>query len=255
MKKQISTPRAFNQLNSSSDLSASNKRLAAFAADFKLRFKVPELMTVLAVFILLTIVLSVSAQAQVLTRIPQEDPGPPFYARVERSSVHTDIVPHTAEWAAVVFYRSPSCVPPNFNLMDLFHIPGAFSCQLTIDGFEIWRNGPPPIDFTPMFARFNGLGSVPVWFVSWSELRAAVADDVLTLTELENMSSLRKGRATFFREDLHPTDGATNPEIMIDASGVLDDGWTTFQLHHFGKSGTLQTTIKFQRSRFGRIIR
>ena len=50
--------------------------------------------------------------AQVRTEIPKEDPGPPFYARIERQAAHTNIAPHTEEWAAVVFYRSPACVPP-----------------------------------------------------------------------------------------------------------------------------------------------
>ncbi len=199
----------------------------------------------LALLLLLTTALSEPAHAQVRTWIPDEDPGPPFYARVERSSVHTEIVPHTNEWAAVVFYRSPSCVPTTFNLMDLFDVPRAFSCDLTIDGFEIWKNGPPPIDMAPMQARLDGLGAVPVWFVSWPELQAAVADDYLTIMELESLSSLRKGTATFFRETLHPTGGAQNPKLMINAHGILEDG-QTFQLHHSGSNGGIQTEIAFR---------
>jgi hypothetical protein len=133
---------------------------------------------------LLALVGAAPAYAQVRTEFPEHDPGPPFYARVERSSVHTEIVPHTEDWGAVVFYRALYCVPAEFNLLDLFDIPAAFFCPLTIEGFEVWRNGPPPEDLAPMQAKFNGLGAVPVWFVSWPELQAAVADDVLTLAEL-----------------------------------------------------------------------
>ncbi|MGH8458959.1 MAG: hypothetical protein ACRESV_06380, partial [Nevskiales bacterium] len=51
------------------------------------------------------------AQAQVRRDVPAEDPGPPFYARISRS-----FVVHTQDWAAVVFYRPPACVPTGFNL-------------------------------------------------------------------------------------------------------------------------------------------
>lgn len=186
-----------------------------------------------------------AASAQVRTEIPTEDPGPPFYARFERDAVHTDIVPHTDEWAAVVFYRSPACIPATFNLLDLFDVPGAFFCDLTIDGFEIWRNGPPPVDSAPMMAVFRGLGSVPIWFVSWEELQAAIADDVLTMPELEAIPSLIKGSATDFHETLHPTGGAVNPKILIKAHGVLEDG-RSFQLMHSGQKGGITTRISFK---------
>ena len=181
-------------------------------------------------------------EASVRTVIPHEDPGPPFYARVERAAIHTDIVPHTEEWAAVVFYRSPACVPAGFNLMDLFDPPAAFSCALTIDGFEIWRNGPPPIDQIPRFARFRGLGNVPIWFVAWSELQDAVTDDHLTLAELLSLPSLRMGTASLFHETLRPTGAVANPSLSMTAFGTLDDG-TPFHLQHSGTVGGIQTNI------------
>lgn len=198
----------------------------------------------IALFVV-SIMFGASVHAQVRTEIPTEDPGPPFYARVERQAVHTQIVPHTDEWAAVVFYRSPQCVPADFNLMDLFHVPNAFFCDLTIDGFEIWRNGPPPIDPAPMMAVFRGLGSVPVWFVSWPALQAAVADDVLTIGDLQAMPSLMIGSATTFHETLHPTGGAVNPKLLINAQGTLTDG-RTFHLMHSGQKGTIETQISFK---------
>ena len=193
-------------------------------------------------FLLMTVT---AASAQVRTEIPTEDPGPPFYARFERDAVHTDIVPHTDEWAAVVFYRSPACIPANFNLLDLFDVPGAFFCDLTIDGFEIWRNGPPPIDPAPMMAVFRGLGSVPVWFVSWQEMQSAIADDTITMTELNAMQSLMRGAANEFHETLHPTGGAVNPKILINAHGTLEDG-RSFRLMHSGQKGGITTNISFK---------
>jgi hypothetical protein len=205
-----------------------------------------KISTCLSLFVLAAFLLCTgTASAQVRTVIPDEDPGPTFYARIERQSVHTEIAPHTAQWAAIMFYRSPSCVPPDFNLLDLFHIPAAFGCSLTIDGFEIWRNGPPPIDFAPMMAMFRGTGDVPIWFVSWPELQAAAADDVLTITELMAMDSLIVGTADKFHETLHPTGGAINPRIVITAGGILSDG-RTFQLQHSGGIGGVQTRINFR---------
>ncbi len=193
---------------------------------------------------LLLAALPASAPAQVRTEIPRDDPGPPFYARIERHAVHTDIAPHSGGWAAIVFYRSPACVPPDFNLLDLFDAPAAFGCALTVDGFEVWRRGPPPADPIPMFARFRGLGDVPIWFVAWPELQAAVADDVLTLPELEALPSLRKGSATFYRENLRPTDGADHPGLSLTAHGTLHDGGA-FGLHHTGGEAGIETVLRF----------
>lgn len=202
-----------------------------------------ETLTIAAfAFLLMT---ATAASAQVRTEIPTEDPGPPFYARFERDAVHTDIVPHTDEWAAVVFYRSPGCIPVNFNLLDLFDVPGAFFCDLTIDGFEVWRNGPPPIDQAPMMAVLRGMGAVPIWFVSWEELQAEIADDALTITELSAMKSLIVGTATDFHETLHPTGGAVNPKILINARGTLEDG-RSFRLTHSGQKGGITTNINFK---------
>jgi hypothetical protein len=52
--------------------------------------------------------------------------------------------PHTDEWAAVTFLRQPGCVPYNFNLLDVIDVPGAFGCPLTVEGFAIFKNAPPP---------------------------------------------------------------------------------------------------------------
>jgi hypothetical protein len=142
----------------------------------------------------------------------------PFYARLGRGEIY-----HTDDWAAIVFYRPPICIPSNFNLLDFFDIPGAFDCQpYTTDGFAIWKNG-PETDSAPMLSQLHGLGAVPVWFVSWPTLQAAMADDVLTIGELEAMQPLR-GSASFYHEVLRPT-GVVNVSIIaVNASGALVDG-------------------------------
>jgi hypothetical protein len=189
-------------------------------------------------------------RAQVRIEIPEDAPaGPPFYARVDRG-VQTGIVPHTEEWGAVVFYRPATCVPPQFNLLNFFDVPGAFFCQpLAVEGFAVFPNAPPPVDIAPMQAKWYGLGAVSVWFASWPEIQAAAADDVLTLSELSVMSSLMRGTADFYRETLHPDpilpdDGSVQPKLTIVAHGTLEDG-RRFSLSHSGNQSNYQTNISF----------
>ncbi len=143
----------------------------------------------------------------------------PFYARIVRGEIH-----HNERWAVIPFYRDPACVPADFNLLDFFDYPdgtnmGAFDCQPpTTDNISIWRNG-PDVDPAPMRAMFRGLGAVPVWFVRVDELEAAVADDVLTIGELEGLPSLMVGSARSYREILRP-----GRSIFYNANGTLEDG-------------------------------
>ena len=75
----------------------------------------------------------------------------PFYARLVRGEIY-----HTDDWAAIVFYRPPTCIPANFNLLDFFDIPGAFECNPpTTDGFAIWEHGPETV-LRPCCQSFTG---------------------------------------------------------------------------------------------------
>jgi len=152
--------------------------------------------------------------------VPQEDPGGPFYARIEFGLVH-----HTDEWAAIAFYRDLDCVPGQpFNLLRFFdpNVPRAFSCPLTVHGFIIYRDPAPGA--APMQSRMQGNGAVPVWFVRWDELQAAIADNKLYIGELEGLPSLKKGTALFFEETLHPTGGSVQTMLELAAFGILEDG-------------------------------
>ena len=163
------------------------------------------------------------AHAAVRQEIPDEQAGPPFYARI------ISALRGTEELSAVVFYRDPACIPGDFNLLQFFDVPGAFRCQLTVEGFVIWKNAPPPQDQAPIQQELFESGSVPVWIVATSELSAAAADGVLTIGELASLPSLVVGSASSFHETLHPTQGARTPMIQISATGSLADGGT-FQL-------------------------
>ncbi len=169
---------------------------------------------------LLTLLLGAAAvstpivKAEVRVEVPPAT-GIPAYAR-------TDIIPHNEEWAAIVFYRDPGCVPDSFNLLDLMDIPAALECPLTVAGFEIWKHG-PAVDAGPVLAAWHGLGAVPVWFVSWPDLQEEIKDGFLTIEDLRGMNSLQKGEATFFEERLFPVE-ISNGNYNVVAHGLLGDG-------------------------------
>jgi len=149
---------------------------------------------------------------------------PPFYARLERPfTVHTD------EWAAIVFYRPPACVRAEFNLLDFTDIPGAFFCgPLTVQGWEMRKDADPFA--APYQSSMKGLGAVPVWLVTWAELRPAFAGGI-TIAELESLPSLVKGTAATFEEMLQPIPTRVPSRLVMNARGTLADG-RSFLLHY-----------------------
>jgi hypothetical protein len=172
--------------------------------------------------------------AQAAVRVALTSADMPFYARFERDLIHTD-----GEWAAVAFYRPPACVPADFNLLDFFDAPAAFGCNAPVPyliGFAVFKNVPPgvpPLEsgLTPIQSetKLAPGQSMPVWFVRWSELEAAIEDDHLTIGELEALPSRLKGQAAFYTETLHPLSGpggqgAQQTMTSIVASGILEDG-------------------------------
>jgi hypothetical protein len=119
-------------------------------------------------------------------------------------------------------------VPGSFNLLE-FYDWNAFDCgPPTTDGFIIWYGEPG--DTPPIQIKLRGLGAVPVWFVAWPELDAAMADGDLTMAELEAMATLKTGSASFYTETLHPTGVVKVPMINYVAHGLLDDG-SSFKVH------------------------
>ena len=162
---------------------------------------------------------SLDAGGPIIVHHPGESLGPPYYALFGRG-----FVPNDGGWAGIVFIRSPECVSLGFNLLDWFDPPAALICQLRVEGDEWWHSlsEPPPFQ-----QRERGLGAVPVYFVQLSELEAAMADDVLTITELQGLPSLLIGSASYLLQVVHNTNQPTNHghETLV-SRGTLQDGRT-----------------------------
>lgn len=192
----------------------------------------------LSVFILVAgLALSRVAAAQdglVRTEWPSaEDPGMPFYARVELLAPY---IFNDGEWAAVVFYREPNCVPPNFNLITVFDFAGAFGCPHTVHGVSLWHGA--VFNGVPKIINISGNGAVPVWFVPWDAVKdQARSDGILTIAGLEQIPSRLVGYADQYTEALQPHPepnigggGHLNPKMIVHAHGELLDG-RRFTLH------------------------
>lgn len=150
----------------------------------------------------------------------------PFYARFGENETFSD-----GEWTVIVFYRSPDCIPADFNLNQFFHFPGdsgpgAFACTPpTTTSVEYWANG-PQTDPAPLKAEMTGLGAVPVWFFAQAEIEAAMADGVVTIGELAELPSRQIGTAATYTELLHPSQSNAQSLIQFTAEGTLEDGRT-----------------------------
>jgi hypothetical protein len=83
----------------------------------------------------------------------------------------------------------------------------------------------------PFQSEMHGLGALPVWLVSWTELEAALADGVLTMPELRSLPSLQMGTAQSFNEMLQPIPTRIPSRLVINARGSLADG-RSFVLHY-----------------------
>ena len=148
----------------------------------------------------------------------------PFYARFGEDETFDD-----GEWTVIVFYRSPDCIPADFNLNRFFHFPdenspGAFGCgPTTMDGIEVWQNS-PETDPAPIEAEMSSRGEVPVWFVKWSELEEVMADGETTIGELAELPSCLVGTATTYNEFLKPTQSNSEPFIQFSGEGTLENG-------------------------------
>jgi hypothetical protein len=192
----------------------------------------------------------VFAQIRIPFPSPQ-DPGGPVYTTIERG---LDL--HDGPVAAVLFYRDPSCVPGDFNLLDGQDLAGfpdnprAFACPLTVDGFGVWKQG-PPADVVPRHVLTRGTGAVPVWFVAWPELQAAMADDLLTVGELRTLPSLQMSYAIHFEE--HRVLSAISDPSEIVATEALEGtahgAWAGVE-----RLSTFEFSYSFERGRV-RLVR
>lgn len=178
---------------------------------------------------------SANAQGLVRTTWPSaEDPGMPFYSRIEPAPPHANT---DGTWVPVAFYRDPACVPADFNLLEFFHVPtgptdpGAFACPLTVSGFTLWQGA--AFQGAPRVVQMRGNGAVPIWFVPAGAFFEAIADGVLTIGDLAGLDGLLTGTATHFHELIHPHPnppelggggGHPQPKLVQTARGTLEDG-------------------------------
>jgi hypothetical protein len=178
-------------------------------------------------------VIAEAASESRLVRSPwpsAQDPGPPFYARIEPAPPHL----YTVDGMAVVaFYREPGCIRPDFNLLSFFDAPAAFGCSLAVEGFSIWQGA--PFIGTPKVAETDGLGAVTFWFIPADAGLHAVEGGVLTIGELAALPGRLVGHATQFGEMLHPGlgpngGGHEHPMFSLSARGTLEDG-RAFEYH------------------------
>lgn len=150
--------------------------------------------------------------------------GPPFYARFGKNELFSD-----GERVVIIFYRSPDCIPADFNMNQFFHFPsengpGAFGCAPpTTSSIDTWANS-PETDPAPLVAEITGLGAVPVWFIEVSEVEEALADGFVTIGELAELPSRIEGTASSYTELLHPTQSNESPLIQFTGSGTTEDG-------------------------------
>lgn len=177
---------------------------------------------------------TVSLDAPVRTTSPSaDDPGLPYYARVEPAQ---PFVYHDDEWAAIVFYRDPSCVPGGFDLIQFFDAPAAFACTQLVTANSIWKDG--AFVGAPKVVNVSGSSAVPVWFFPTDVVLGAVADGALTMTELRTLPNRLMAWASRYEEAVHPHalpssaggGGHSNPKLVITAHGSLEDG-RSFRLH------------------------
>lgn len=195
-----------------------------------------------------------SAELNIRLETGEDSPGPPYY-----SLIQAGWFPMTDDWAAVFWLRDPNCVPDAFNLLDLADLvpafpngpPRPFLCALTIDGHEIWNTNPPNPAVGPLNITANGLGAVPIYFVSASDAQSGLSDGVLTIAELEAMGSLVVGSADRFSLAQQTGTARGRPgegKIVISARGTLTDGRTFFFATSEGpprKDGIAHTRIEF----------
>jgi hypothetical protein len=179
-----------------------------------------------------------NAQGVVQVNFPQDDPGAPLYVRTTRILNQLFV---TDGWLVIPFHRDPQCVREDFNLLELFDAPAAFSCRLMTEGFYMIEKD-APAGTLPIIVQSTG-SAVPFWFVRWDDFSVVAADGIVTLGELRNLNPLT-GVATKFKETLRPR--FENHLVNINASGVLKDGGTfSFHVNHVGdQTKNIQLTIK-----------
>lgn len=147
---------------------------------------------------------------------PEDDPGPPFYARI--AVLGPDVLLMESNGTVVIpMMRQVECIDPEFNLLDLYHVPNGFFCPLTLSGRGLIEPNAPMGTF-PKIAYGAGI-NMPVWFVDKAPLANAMADGILTLPELEALNP-RKGVASRYEEYNKPR-SEEDYLLVIESEGTI----------------------------------
>ncbi len=165
---------------------------------------------------------------------PAQTPGPPWYADLSR-----EYIPSDGSHVPILFWRNPDRVPGGFNLLDLFDAPRAFGEPILVKGRGYHEQGAAP-GTPPVVSAYENVEPMPVYFVEEAELRSAIADDLLTLTELRGLSSLRTGKASEMRSYIRLLRMSTTV-----AMGEMDDNREPFFFRVFETSESIKTDITF----------
>jgi hypothetical protein len=193
-----------------------------------------------------------AANAPLIVDIPADHPGPPWYTLVFSGGAEppSGYIPNDGTWAAVPFWRDPSCVPGDFDLLQVLDLqpldppndprPRAFGCELTVNGRAWFESG----GGIPTQERYIGLGAVPIYFVLLSEVQAVAGDSPtdpdsdpdIYIGELAGLPSLNIGSADRFEMVIHNSNQGANPgHEVLDATGAITQGHFaghSFRYHH-----------------------
>jgi hypothetical protein len=160
--------------------------------------------------------------------VPAEINAPPIVAVIFNDG--------ESDWVPIVFAREPSQTPLLMNLYTPHPDaqPGFMNVPLLLEGFVLlpkdWAPPQPPI---AVFAHFrNPTGqTVPIWFMSRADFETAAVDNIVTIEEINNMTSLLKGEAGAFNLFASPL--ANIFRIQVQSAGALEDNTLfTFSLQY-----------------------
>jgi hypothetical protein len=164
----------------------------------------------------------------VATSTPAEHPGIPIYARVGYPDGFPEgQIVETEGRVVIVFYRTISCIPDDFNLLDFFHFPGpdgpgAYQCDGYHTGALYFEPDASPTDF-PKIVDLEAT-SVPVWLVDAAQFNDAAGDGHLSMPELAALDRIERMAQTY-EEHIHPR----NEDHFIGIDAEHDDNAPGFR--------------------------
>lgn len=156
---------------------------------------------------------------------PEQNPGPPFYARIAEISTKERLFMESGNTVIIPMMRNVECINPEFNLLQLFDVPAAFGCELTVYGKGLIEPDAPPTAF-PIIAYLQS-ENMPMWFVEKGPLLNAMQDGILTLGELQSLNP-KKGVASWYIEYNKPR-SVENHLLVIESRGSIPATGETFE--------------------------